>query len=119
MENLNAKIADLNKENQKLALLTRPENLLRTLGERLGELQKQVDTLAGENQKLKSRQVVARSDEEKTAGAEAEKTIGSTDEKPKAVRVSVGQKAEEIAPIAPRQQVQEELKQPAVSDSRQ
>jgi chromosome segregation ATPase len=111
VEKLNAKIADLNKDNQRLATLTRPENLLRTLGERLADLQKQVDALGGENKKLKSRQVVARSEEEKAGGAEAVK-IEPAGEKPQAVQVSAGQKAAESKPEP---QLQEERK-PTLSE---
>jgi chromosome segregation ATPase len=113
LEKLNAKIADLNKENQRLATLTRPENLLRTLGERLADLQKQVEALGGENKKLKSRQVIARPEEEGVGGAEAEK-IGSASEKPQAVQVSAGQRTADSKP----DQQQDEPKQPFFSEDR-
>lgn len=98
VEKLNAKIADLDKENQRLAALSHPENLLRSLAERLGDLQKQVEALSGENEKLKNKQVIARSEEEITGGAEDEKTIESAGEKPQAVLVSAGEKAEDGTP---------------------
>ena len=114
VEKLNAKIADLNKENQRLAALTRPENLLRTLGDRLTDLQKQVDALAGENQKLKSRQVVARSEEEKAAGTAADKAIKAADEILQTVQVSAGQKTQDSKPDQ-----QTEWKKPVLSEDRE
>jgi chromosome segregation ATPase len=97
VEKLNAKIAELDRENQRLALLTRPESLLRTLGDRFADLQKQVEALSGENEKLKNTQVIFRS-EDKKAGAESEKTIESAGVKPKAVLVSSEQKAVDSEP---------------------
>ena len=96
VDQLNAKLVELTRENDRLALLTRPENLVRTLGERLGELQKQVNALSGENKKLKSRQVMVRREEDKAAGAEAVKI--QSDIKPEAVQVSAGQTTEVVEP---------------------
>jgi hypothetical protein len=112
---LDAKIAELNKENQRLAVLSRPENLLRGLGERLADLQKQVEALSGENEKLKSKQVIARSEEEKSGVAQGEKTIEPAGGKVQAVLVSDVQKVEDSKPV---QQLQEEREQPALSEGR-
>ncbi len=112
-EKLSAKITDLSKENLRLATLSRPENLLRSLGERLADLQKQVEVLSGENQKSKNKQVAARSEEEKTGGAEGKKTIKAAGEKPQPVRVSAGQKAEESKPD---QQLEDEQELQALSE---
>lgn len=98
MEKLNAKVAELDKENQRLVTLTLPENLLRSLGFRLADLQKQVEALSGENEKLKNRQVTFRSEEKKSSGTEGEKTIESADGQPQAVMVSSGHKAEGSEP---------------------
>jgi cell division protein FtsB len=95
VEKLNAKIAELDKENQRLAFLSLPENLLSSLGDRLAELQKQAQVLAGENEKLKNRQVAFKSEEKKPSQAEGEKTIEAAGAKPQAVAVSSGQKAED------------------------
>jgi chromosome segregation ATPase len=111
MEKLSVKISDLNRENQRLATLTRPENLLRTLGERFADLQKQVDAISGENQKLKSRLVAGRSEEERTGAGEKAMSIG---EKPQAVPVWAGQKAEDGRPD---QLPQEERAQPLSEDA--
>lgn len=95
VENLKAEIAELNQENRRLAALSSPENLLRSLAERLGDLQRQVEALSGENEKLKNNQVIARSEEGTTGGAEGEKTIKPADEAPQAVLVSAGQETED------------------------
>lgn len=116
VEILNAKIAELNNENQRLASLSRPENLLRTLGERLADLQKQVEALWGENAKLKNEQVIARAEKKKTGEAEGEKTIKSAGEKPQAVVVSAGQKAEDSKPD---QQLQQWRERAPLSEDRE
>ncbi len=115
VDKLNIKIADLHKDNLRLAALSRPENLLRTLGERLADLQKQVDVLSGENQKLKGKQVDVRSGEEKTGGAEGKKTIKAASEKPQAVRASAGQIVEDSKP---EQQLEDEQELQALSDEK-
>ena len=93
MEQLNAKIAELDKENQRLATLTLPENLVHSLGDRVAGLQKQVEALSGENEKLKNREVVFSPEEKKSSGTEGERTMESAAGNPQAVAVSSGQKA--------------------------
>lgn len=112
VEKLNDKIAGLNKENQRLVALSRPENLLRSLGERLADLQKQVDALSGENEKLKTKQVMARPEEEKS-GTEGAKTIKGTAEKPQAVPVAASHKADDSTEG---RQLEEEREQQALSE---
>lgn len=115
VEKQGLKIVELNMENQRLAALSRPENLLRTLGERLTELQKQVEALAGENATLKNEQVAARTREEVTDGAEQEHAGKAEGEKPQAIPVSAMHKSEEISP----DQQLDEREQPAVSEDRE
>lgn len=110
LEKMNVKISDLARENDRLATLSRPENLLRTLGDRLADLQRQVEAISGENQKLKSRQVAARSEEERTGANEAIRTPG---DKPQAVPVYAGQRVEEVKTD---QAAHEERKPQAVSE---
>ncbi len=114
MEKLNAKIADLNRENQRLTALTLPENLLRSLGERMADLKKQVEVLSGENEILKNKQVNTRPQEEKTGGA-GDENAKSAGEKPHIVPVSAEQKAEESKP----DQQRENWRQPALSEYRE
>ncbi len=116
VETLNTKIAELNNENQRLASMNRPENLLRTLGERLAELQKQVEMLWGENAKLKNEQVIAWSEKKKASEAEGEKTIKPASEKLQAVVVPGGQKTEDSKPD---QQVQQWRERAPLSEDRE
>jgi SMC interacting uncharacterized protein involved in chromosome segregation len=99
VEKQKAKIADLNKENQRLAALTRTENLVRTLGERMAELQKQVEVLSGENEVLRERVAAAWPPEvKKSSRAEGERTFESAGRKRHAVAVSSEQKTEDSEP---------------------
>ena len=59
--------------------------------------------LGGENEKLKSKQVVAHSEEEKKVGASSEKVTETATEKPQAVMVSTGQNSEAAKPVGPQE----------------
>jgi chromosome segregation ATPase len=98
IEKLNAKIADLNADNKRLAALSSPENLLRSLEDRLADLRKRVEVLLGENEKLKNGQMVARTKAEKAGSAEPEKKTATSVEKPQAFLILDAQTGEVIKP---------------------
>jgi len=60
VQTLTRKIEDLQAENEKLAAMTRPENLLRTLGDQFNKLQKQIEALRAENEMAKKSQAAPR-----------------------------------------------------------
>ncbi len=112
IEKLSGKLADLNRENQRLATMTRPENLLRTLGDRLADLERQVDAVSAENQKLKARQVAIRSGEERPAIMDKPARPVAENQQPD--RAWSGQTAEDSALVP----VQDERRLPAQSEEK-